>query len=317
MKAKNKKILAGSAALALAAALAVGGTFAYLTDETEKRANNFSFPEPISAMLTEPDWDGVVDYLYPDDPDFPAGVTDKDVIPVYGWTTDDTPKPIFGYKDGTTQVTNYGDDGTGTPPAKTGEEYGNTTNQNMVPGQIALKDPIITNTSKDIDEWVAAQVSFVYASGTNEGKLLSETDMASVLAAIDIDWDFSKTSNKWNIIGATEITADSRQYTFYYGDILNKRPEGAKNGTYGDSTAPIFTSVKVKDTAVNSDIEKLNKIEGGFYIYIEGFAAQSSVAAAYGDFAAWANTGVVFNNSPSDTVAADLSKDNGGIVAKQ
>ena len=39
----NKKILMGTVAVGLVAALAIGGTWAYLTDETERRANNFTF----------------------------------------------------------------------------------------------------------------------------------------------------------------------------------------------------------------------------------------------------------------------------------
>lgn len=326
MKAKNKKVLAGAVALGLVAAVAVGGTFAYLTDETEKRANNFTFPEPISAMLTEPDWDGVVDYIYPDDPNFPEGADKEDIIPIYGWTdgdnNPDTPDvPVFGYTDGDPDqpVTEYdptGDNGTGTPPKKDKEEYGNTTNQNMVPGQIALKDPIITNTSKDIDEWVAAQVSFVYASGDNAGKLLSATDMQYVLDSITVDWNSSVVGDgkKWELI--TENT-DKTQYTLYYMETLDKRPKNAKNGQYGETTVPIFTSVTVKESVGNEGIEKLNKIDGGFIIYIEGFAVQSSVAGNYTNFRTWAEKGVSFNNSPTANEAADLSLDNGGIVAKQ
>lgn len=321
MKAKNKKILAGTVALGLVAAVAVGGTFAYLTDETEKRANNFTFPEPISAMLTEPDWDGVVDYIYPDDPNYPDG-EDKDIIPVYGWTDDDsdpdTPDvPVFGYEDGDPDkpVTEYGDPGTGIPPEKD-DEYGNTTNQNMVPGQSALKDPIITNTSKDIDEWVAAQVSFVYASGEKEGMLLSTADMQAVLDSITIDWNSSVVgdSKKWELITEND---DKTQYTFYYMETLDKRPEDAGNGVYGGKTVPIFNSVTVNSDADNADIENLNKIDGGFIIYIEGFAVQSSVAENYTGFKTWGTSGVSFNNSPAADKAADLSLDNGGIVAKQ
>lgn len=331
MKAKNKKILIGVASLGLVAAIAAGGTFAYLTDETEKRANNFSFPEPISAMLTEPNWDGVVDYIYPDDPDYPeTGFPTKpdgktpDIIPVYGWTADPTdPAPIFGYNDTDddgvpdTAVTTYGDPGTGTPPDKA-DEYGNTTNEMMVPGQSALKNPIITNTSNDIDEWVAARVSFVYASGTNAGKLLSGTDMQAVLDNMTIEWKTAASDN-WELIKTND---DKTQYTLYYKKILNKRAEDAKDGQYGGVTDPMFTSVKVNDDVTNEGIKKLNAISGGFDIYIEGFAVQTSVAgdypneeAGYTNFKNWAKTGVTFTEWTNDK--ADLSAHNGGIVAKK
>ena len=68
MKAKTKKVLTGTAALVLTAALSIGGTFAYLTRLTEKRANNFTFASKgLNATLTEPEWDGIIDYEYVDD----------------------------------------------------------------------------------------------------------------------------------------------------------------------------------------------------------------------------------------------------------
>ncbi len=321
---KNKKILAGAAALGIVATVAVGGTLAYLTDITEKRANQFTFSEPISAILTEPDWDGVTDYLYPGDDGYPINVDDK-IIPIYGWdeTDVDNPKPIFGYKiDGgvATPVTIYDTtegSGVGVPPSRVRGEYGNTTNQDMVPGQVALKNPKITNTSADIDEWVAAQVSFVYASGTNEGKLLSTADMQSIVDYIEIDWNTGTDEKKWELISPTKISKDSSQYVFYYNKTL-KKCEGDKR--YGEETNPIFNSVKVKENVDNEGIAKLNAM-GGFVIYIEGFAVQDSVAASYGDFITWAaGTGgvsnVTFANSPTKERAANLNLANGGIVAK-
>lgn len=331
MKAKNKKVLTGAVTLGIIAAVAVGGTLAYLTDMTEKRANNFTFSEPISAILTEPDWDGVTDYLYPGDTGYPEGVSDK-IIPIYGWTektADKDPEPIFGYKkDETTgndtPVTDYSagkEGGVGTPPTKENEEYGNTTNKDMVPGQAALKDPKITNTSEDIDEWVAAQVSFVYAGGKNEGKLLTSADMQYIVDSMYIDWNFAKTDNKWDIINQTEITADSSQYTFYYKEILDKCSEGTR---YGEETVPIFNSVKVKSDASNEEIKHLNDIgEDGFVIYIEGFAVQSDVAETYDAFKTWGKgddttpAGVTFKNSPASDKAATFNLANGGIVAKE
>lgn len=323
---KNKKILAGITALGIVATIAVGGTFAYLTDLTEKRANNFTFSEPISAILTEPAWDGVTDYLYPGEDGHPGG--DSGIIPIYGWDDTDPsdPKPIFGYKTdndtGTeTPVTTYqkDGDGVGVPPTKDADGnpivYGNTTNQNMIPGQAALKNPKITNTSTDIDEWVAAQVSFVYA---DSGRLLNSTDMQCIVDSMYIDWN-TGTDKKWELIG-DEINQGSSQYTFYYKETLSRCEENAR---YGGETDPIFNYVKVNGDASNDEIGNLNKIAGGkgFVIYIEGFAVQNSVAESYTDFKTWANgtdgvSNVTFMNSPSADRDTDLNLANGGIIAK-
>ncbi len=334
MKAKNKKVLTGAVTLGIIATVAVGGTLAYLTDITEKRANNFTFSEPISAILTEPAWDGVTDYLYPGDKGYPEGVSNK-IIPIYGWTekTDtEDPKPIFGYKkDATTNtenpVTTYSTtegSGVGVPPTLTDKEYGNTTNKDMIPGQVALKDPKITNKSADIDEWVAAQVSFVYAGGDKEGMLLSKNDMQTIVDSMYIDWNFKKTevTPTWELIGSDEISSESSQYTFYYKEILNKCTEGQR---YGEATAPIFDSVKVNSDADNNDIKALNSIADGkgFVIYIEGFAVQSDAAADYDAFKEWGMgndttpAGVTFKNSPTSKKGATLNLENGGIVAKE
>ena len=55
-------------------------------------------------------------------------------------------------------------------------EYGDTEAQKMVPGRVAGKNPFITNIG-EMDEWVAAQVSFVYGEGSkNAGKLIEGED---------------------------------------------------------------------------------------------------------------------------------------------
>lgn len=312
MKAKTKKILAGTAAMTLVAAVAIGGTYAYLTRQTEQRANNFTFnSDAVDAMLTEPDWDGVVDYEYDGD----------SIIPIYDWidndTNPDTPDvPVYGYTGGDLQkpVTDKNDiDETTDRPRKDSNDdtykptYGDEQAMNMIPGQTAAKNPKITNTG-DTDEWVAAKITFVYAEGTEKaGQPLSITDMGTVTAAIDINYNSEETAEWDRILGeATDISQ-----VFYYKEII------AVDG----ETEPIFTTVTVKPDADNAKIKALEDM-GGFAIWIEGFAAQSDVAETYSStdtsvvtFKSWGtNGGVVFNNTPTSDKAADVAKP--GILPK-
>lgn len=56
---KSKKILTGAAAIALIAAIGIGGTVAFLTD-SEKATNTFSIGD-LDITLTEPKWDDETD----------------------------------------------------------------------------------------------------------------------------------------------------------------------------------------------------------------------------------------------------------------
>lgn len=299
MKAKTKKIVTGAVALSLVMVMAVGGTMAYLTKQTEKRANNFTFAsEGLNANLIEPDWDGVIDYEYDEssditpiydyiaNPDYdeskdPNPETNPNKLPVYGYKGGDKLKPIT---DKTTLETLKNDDDETNDPDRPRMDstddtynptYGDEDAQNMIPGQVALKNPIITNTGSITDEWVATKITFVYAEGTdNAGEKLSLQDMKSVTNAIEISYDADATTGTtWD--RATGTSSDIEQI-FYYKNILKKDSNATDVGEYGESTTPIFTQVKVKQDASNEDLKKLEDI-GGFAIYIEGFAVQSDI----------------------------------------
>lgn len=298
MKSKAKKIAIGSACVALVAAVSAGGTFAYLTAQTEKRANNFTFSSTaLTAMLTEPEWDGIISYEY--DGNTP--------IPVYDYIDHDndptTPEvPVYGYTDGDVQnpVTNKDDIGgtTDRPRKDSGDSayvppiYGDEAAQNMIPGSIAGKNPIITNTC-DIDEYVAAKITFVYAEGTeNAGKPLNLTDLNAVMDVISIDYNTAATD--WERIEGSE--RDISQ-TFSYKSTVNP----------GDSTASIFNTVTVSKDATNEQIKALEDM-GGFAIWIEGYAAQRDAVADYTAF----KSGIVFNNTPTEDAPSNVAKP--GIV---
>lgn len=289
MKAKTRKILTGVTALTLTAAISAGGTFAFLTKFTEKRANNFTFASgDMDAKLIEPKWDGVIDYEdgdipvydYIDDDDDP----DTPDVPVYGYEDGDPEKPVTDKKDRNKPGVTRPKKADGEPP------YGVEAGQNMIPGQIAPKNPYIVNTG-NMDEWVAAKVTFVYADGSDEfgktpGAKLTTTDFALVTAAMQIDWpetysgdstytepenDAPYTSKGWYYINPTEgLDKNGNNYKsemiFYYDKIITAN---------GDETAPIFNTVTLSKDAGTEQIEALEAI-GGFAIYIEGYAVQYS-----------------------------------------
>lgn len=338
MKTKTKKIVTGVIALSLVMVMAVGGTMAYLTKQTEKRANNFTFAsEGLNANLTEPDWDGVIDYEYDDDgnitpiyeyidnPDYdkskdPNPETNPNKIPVYGYEDGDESKRI-------TEKSEIKDplDVENNRKNKDGGNYGDEDAQLMVPGQVALKNPIITNTGSITDEWVAAKITFVYGEGSdNAGKTLSLTDMQNVLAAIEIDYNADKESEATWEREQSSNSSDMEQI-FYYNRILEKDSDATDVGSYGKSTEPIFTQVKVKDSATNEDLKKLEDI-GGFAIYIEGFAVQSDIMEEYdanklSEYVEFASDNDTSNKSvdkpgiiPSNTESSTITEDNDNIT---
>ncbi len=294
-KSKIARIIAGTLALTAVAAVAAGGTFAFMTALTEEKINNFSFDvDSLNANLTETEWNGIKDY-------------DSDGTPIYGYTSDN--KPIYGYTDGDINKPVYEETGIGagtrpkTDAAGNDIIYGDTASKNMIPGAQAAKNPVITNTGTVCNEWVAAKITFVYGGGKNKGKPLSLVDIQRISDIISIDYNIG-TSDKWERISGNENTVSQ---VFYYKEILNIRNNKSQPKINGDKTEPIFTTVKFKDTATNEDVEYLRSI-GGFYIYIEGFAAQEEAGKNYEEFKEWGmNDNVVFTHTPTDENPLELT----------
>lgn len=267
---KKRKILTGVLSIGLVAAISVGFSLSYLTDKTESRVNNFTYPagsKSIAAMLTEDKWDGIKAYTYDNDGNITGGI--------FGWDIDGNPIT-------TRPAGNYGIDNA----------------KNLLPGGDADKNPVITNTGKITDVRTAAKISFVYSStaGVDKaGKLLSTADLAALMDVLEIDYNTTSWTRK---SGETE---NNLAQTFYYNGVLAKVAENAAAGTFGGSTTPLFTKVGIKSGATTEQMNKLTAI-GGFAIFIEGFCIQSNVVA---DDTAWLNnadTYVTFANSPTDSV---------------
>lgn len=314
MQKKTRNICVSALAVGLVLTVSIGGTLAYMTRETEKRVNNFTFADDtaLNAMLTEPAWDGVIDYVYAADGSIENVIYDyidddndpsTPEVPVYGYTGGDRSQPVTdpaAAADRGTKPTMDSNDSTYLPV------YGAELSKNMIPGQLAPKDPKITNTGTLLDEWVAAKLTFVYGEGSDKaGQPVSATDIAIIMDAIEIDWNVGTDADSWDRVGGA--AADASQ-TFYYQSILEKAADNAGAGVYGDETTPIFNSIKVKESVTSAELKRLEDL-GGFTIFIEGFAAQSSVGATYSEFKAWAfgtdavfgaDDNVVFSNTPTD-----------------
>ena len=318
MEQKSKKILIGICAGALVAAVSVGGTLSYLHTSTEIRVNNFTFASNgLKAILTEPDWDGVIDY-------------EDDLTPIYGEYVDDDNDPST--PDVLVPVPER-------PKKKRdGTPYGEDSSQNMVPGASVSKNPMITNTCK-YDEWVAMKITFVYSEKSDKaGQPLEPGDLDLLLKVIDINYgkyvmsmkEYNEIKNLPDLSDEQKaalsdeqkaalvderLAADSRMWVrpadsgdaknrtqvFYYRGILKGSPDGTK---FGDlmHTTPIFDTVTVDEKASNEAIQRLMDMKG-FAIWIQGYAVQSE---QYKTVDEWLIDTVAFAN--------DVSKDNPGNV---
>lgn len=317
LKKTVKKIIFCTLVTAVVTAIAIGTTFAYLTRGTEQRLNNFTFAsdlDGINAKLTEPNWDGVIDYAYDEN----GNITDV----IYGYT--DEGDPIYGYENGdiTKPITEPTGNCSGLRPITDSEgnkiTYGVDQAKNMIPGSTVSKNPIITNTGTLTDEWVAAKVTLVYAKDVDEnrkkGTPLIGEDLTNVTKIIEINYnDFAENDDDtayWDRIEGTynQESGNTASVIFYYTEILSKSDTESENG---ETTEPLFTNVKVKVSATSTDVAAVDEI-GGFDIFVEGFAVQSDVASAYNansndtGFYGWGRAGgVVFNNTPTEENPAE------------
>lgn len=141
-----------------------------------------------------------------------------------------------------------------------------------VPAQIIPKDPQVTNTSAiDMDILVALRVEFVYGSGCSEaekvGTPLSAEDMGYVCDVYQIDWNADDGNlGEWVRFDGEDEFSPIQQ--FYYSEVLKRNyPAG------GDTTAPLFTELKIPDDVSNERYSHIQAM-GGFDIRISGRALQ-------------------------------------------
>lgn len=239
MNGKAKKVIIGAAALGLVGAMTLGGTMAYLTTKTQPKVNNFTFDsDAIKAVLVEPDWDGIIGY-------------------------DGTTAQYDTKKHANAEA------------AAADVNLGMNVAKDMIPGEVAPKNPIVKNTC-DYDEWVALKVTYV-KTGTDMP--LTDEEMEKVNAAMtSIDY-----SDAWEEISALSVETKGQSKVYFYETKLEA----------GDQTEALFTEIAVSSEATNEQLKALEDM-GGFDIKIEGFATQGSTAETYAAFKTWGETHVKF-----------------------
>lgn len=258
----KKKRLIGVIATGLVVVLAIGTTMAYLTHQTNEKLNNFTYSKSgenahaILAMVTEPGWDGEYGYSYD---------KDKNVVNTYydaAFTKTDKPTEDE-------QIT-----------------WGKKQALDLLPGGSVNKDPRITNMGDIADVYVAMRVSFVYAGGSNAGKLMSDADVATVKNCLDISYNTGTDTTKWT--AAAGNASSKNELIFYYNSSLAKK---TATDNKGGATTTLFDTVTIPSTKTATDIEPLVNIDGGYTIRIDGFAIQSkNLITDNTTFPTWAAT---------------------------
>ncbi|MBR2527504.1 MAG: hypothetical protein IKE58_03405 [Blautia sp.] len=146
--------------------------------------------------------------------------------------------------------------------------------QNILPGAVLPKDPVLTNISEgDINVLAALRLTFIYPEdcpdASKAGTPLSEEDMNTVVGLFDIDYE-ADTGSQWKrYSGETDL--DNIQH-FYYSHILQRHFPFD-----GDSTVPLFTRLILSSDTDYEAFERLQNV-GGFDLLIEG-----AVLAAEGE----------------------------------
>ena len=296
-------LLVSALSFVLVTALLVGATLAFLIDVTEARTNNFTLATPdLSARLVEPNWDGITDYVY----------IDNVLHPVFGYTVAGLPVFCWGLNGQTPVTTPLANPMAGHPRRVsatnrdcywTGQPLGREAAQDMIPGRVANKNPIVYNTGEIWDIWVAARVTIVYSEdgpGRVAGAMMSDANLAIVNEIVDIAWN-----TNWVFHGTPPANAatggfNARQTllhnayipsaTALAADNSNLPANGDRTELYGAS-APVFTTVTLRQNITNAQMEALEAI-GGFTIFVEGYAVQGDAAANFAGFQTWAATGI-------------------------
>jgi len=118
-----------------------------------------------------------------------------------------------------------------------------TDGEDLVPGSVIRKDPMITNVSDNgLDQFVAIKVTF--ADGT--GVKLSDADALKLLKLITIDWN----TTDWELMeGVLDVAGDdvtAEQMWVYTKEIIP-----------GEVTTPIFNTVTINEDISDEDFEWL------------------------------------------------------------
>jgi len=108
--------------------------------------------------------------------------------------------------------------------------------QNLIPGALVRKDPIVTNVSNnDVDEFVAVRVTFTDCSGavlSDDADAGYAAYVGRLLRILDITWDLTN----WELADS-EYEGKAEQVWVYTGILVP-----------GETTPPLFSSVTIKSS---------------------------------------------------------------------
>ena len=293
---KNRKYLTAAflaAVLAVVLLLSAGITQALLQDSTVRINHINLVGDSVSAVLLEPEWDGVINYTVVNGEE-KAVYEYRDngsgaEVPVYGYAGGSYDSPVFDPDDPSagTRASAYSNGAA--------RSYGIDRAVNMIPGSSSPKDPYIVNTSEEMPVWAAVKVTFVYAgaggmNASKKGIPLNASDMLRVSQIIEIDYNSDSDEPAWERIsqGVNGGAADAEQ-VFCFKQRLDP----------GVRTDRLFTAVSLKESASSADVAFLKGI-GGFAVYVEGFAMQGNRLTDYQSFRqSGVNGAIVFPGTPS------------------
>jgi hypothetical protein len=244
----KKKFVLGLTSLVVASAVAIGGTLAFMTTQTNTLKNNFkAVGTGISGEIKEPGWNG-----------YNFGDTIPDELTANPKIKDSTVKP-----DGIRDRTKAETDALGIKKAEA-----------MTPGMTIPKDPTLKNTSK-VSAFMAIKVTYNRVTGyDNDGKAIVTPDRTAFNAiatlaknagwkiAVKDDYDAANSS----------IDKDSDIYFFYGNDAAaenNTKPaEVAADGV----TSALFNNVVINGHGF--DVQQLK--DNQFQIKAVGAAVQTT-----------------------------------------
>lgn len=222
----KKKLVLIVTALTLCAAIAVGGTLAYLSSTSDVKTNVFTYDNDpggkgqVVIELAETEWRE--DKRDGDDKIFQFESTDK-----FGTETPPVPDP-------------NGD--------KRFDKWGYDKAQYYIPGTIIAKNPT-AKLKSEVDSYIGMSVSEPGVGWNNVWESDYEKLTQDKTRLASIDWNLGDGEDQWTYMGEG---ADGTRYFAYNGVVSYDETDLTKL-----KTTPLFTTVQI-----NGKLETLEEING-------------------------------------------------------
>lgn len=243
----KKKLVLIVTALTLCAAIAVGGTLAYLNDTDGPLENVFTYDNSefgegsVVIELAETRWSKEAEYQFAGDPAPDPSVPDPN-------------HPGFN-------------------------KFGEDKAKFYIPGTLIAKDPQVKLLSK-VDSYIGLSVSKPEAGWANIEKI----DYAAVMDAYPdnkilaaVDWNIGTGTDNWTYLGEDATTG--ARYFVYNGIVSHDEGDLSKL-----KTSNLFTTVRINELLDKKDIDTEFAGKGSFKLEITAYGVQA-VVESQGD--AW------------------------------